>query len=680
MILRKLICLIIIITSNICFGQSNEQSYEQQVDSFYNLIENAKEDSIKVEHYYRLSLIQLYSEPLKGIQTAQKALTITQRLEDHYMTNVFYTSMLNTYLYYGAPADTLWKYIKLKEQITLTHLHEKDLVNTYWFYALYYANFQQLDKQLEYYLKALEVHRKHSDDASIEGALLGNIGGILQKQGKYFEALEYIKLSLRFGGDPIAQGVASHNIGLVYNKLEKYDTAFVYFERAYVLNKDGGDFQGVSAALVEQGKYYDRKGQFEYAKQLYFEALELINEKNIGMLRPYLFAAMASHHQLKGNPAMAINYAEQAVAQSKEQQMYDDLEDAYLVLEKSYADVKNFEKAYETRGAYMAFKDSVSNSDLLTKVEALRTEYEVGQTEAENKLLKAKATANEKTIQSRNITAVALLLGMLLMGSWAFVVFRTNQQKQKYNRQLEATVTERTAELQIANQNLKQAIYELRTFNYIASHDIKEPIRNVGNYAGLIFKKLPNDLQQSLSSYFDTIKRSTSQLYTLVEDFAKYTTLSRDEDVEKNPTDLNALVYNLENAMETTIKKYNGKVINNGLPTIASNSSLLYTTLKNLIENGLKYNESTTPTVELSYNETATHHEIIISDNGIGISAAYQDKIFEMFKRLHNRGEYEGTGIGLAIVKLAMDKLGGQVRVESEIGKGARFVLSLPVV
>ena len=100
--------------------------------------------------------------------------------------------------------------------------------------------------------------------------------------------------------------------------------------------------------------------------------------------------------------------------------------------------------------------------------------------------------------------------------------------------------------------------------------------------------------------------------------------------------------------------------------------------LKNVIDNGLKYNKSTVPTVELTYKETETTHKIIISDNGIGIDEAYHEHVFEMFKRLHNRGEYEGSGIGLAIAKLVTDKLNGSIQIESKENEGSRFIIELP--
>ena len=290
---------------------------------------------------------------------------------------------------------------------------------------------------------------------------------------------------------------------------------------------------------------------------------------------------------------------------------YSENTDCFIITSSEKESTSKIIEKYELQKEYIIFKDSIETFELSTKIDELQAKLTTVEKEKENELLKAEKNTYQKTIQSRNATALALILGLLLIGSWAIIVSRNNRRKQKYNEELETTVAERTAELQTANKNLKQANYELRTFNYIASHDIKEPIRNIGNYAGLIFRKLPNELRVSLGDYFKTIKQSTSQLYTLIEDFAKYTTLSKDDTIEKQEVDLNWLVDGIEKGLHETIQKYNGQVINHGLPIIQSSSSLLYTTLKNLIENGLKYNQSPIPTVEISYHQTEIYHQII---------------------------------------------------------------------
>lgn len=272
-----------------------------------------------------------------------------------------------------------------------------------------------------------------------------------------------------------------------------------------------------------------------------------------------------------------------------------------------------------------------------------------------------------KTQRQFFITTI-LLIGLGLLGLIIFIQMRNNRKLKSLNQTLDLT-----------NKKLEQSNFELKTFNYIASHDIKEPIRNIGSYAGLIFRKLSSDQKESLGSYFETIKNSTKQLYTLIEDFAKYTNLSKDTVIKKQDVDLKWLVGSVKDGIHDTIQKYEGRVITQELPTIHSNSSLLYPILKNLIENGLKFNRSIVPTVTISYQQSTDYHQIIVTDNGIGIEENYHEKIFEMFKRLYHRGQYDGSGVGLAIVKLCLDKLDGTIDLESKENEGTTFTIQLPV-
>ncbi len=654
------------------------QSIEHQEDSILVLIQNEVSDSIKARHYLDLGLLTLYTQPLKSIQYSYQTLDISQQEKLHRITSNAYIQLFNTQLFYGSPSDTLIQTIQSLESHIKENGKEENMWSVHWIYALYYHNIQQLDKTIEAYINALEIVQKYFDSPNMEAGLLCNIGIILAEQDKPNEALDYYNKALKLEQDDIGLGGTYQNLGDAYNQLEQFDTAFTYFELAYKYNKKAGDTKGIAVALIEKGNYYSRKEQFERADQLYFETLKIIRDNNIGSLLPLIYTSLAQQYQQQNNYNLAVSYGQKALVEINRQQNYDELIDVYELLQKSYASQGNYKEAFRIRGALMSHKDSVSNAELRTKVEALKTEYEVEQKETENQLLKANNIAKQKTIDSRNITALALGIGLLLLGGLVFVIYRSNLQKQRYNEQLEATVVERTAELQKVNKDLEQANYELKMFNYIASHDIKEPIRNVGNYAGLIFRKLPVNLQFSFKDYFDTIKKSTIQLYTLVEDFSKYTQLSKGTNLATQSVDLNAVLTNLELNLATLLQEKSGRIINKGLPTIKTNSSLVYTILKNLIENGLKFNQSPVPTITLSANETETFTEIFIKDNGIGIEPAYQRQIFEMFKRLHHRHEYKGSGIGLSIVKLLLDKIGGTIEIKSEKDKGSTFKLKIP--
>ena len=172
---------------------------------------------------------------------------------------------------------------------------------------------------------------------------------------------------------------------------------------------------------------------------------------------------------------------------------------------------------------------------------------------------------------------------------------------------------------------------------------------------------------------------STSQLQSLIEDFVKYVKLSKDQNFEKVEVDLNLLLDKVSSILGLKIEENKGKIIClKPLPKVYANDSLLYTVFKNLVENGLKFNQSTSPSVEITYQVQENFVQISFTDNGIGIRDDHQVQIFDLFKRLHSRQEYKGSGIGLAIVKLVMEKLGGDISLKNSSGGGSRFIITIP--
>lgn len=654
------------------------QSVEQQRDSLLLEIQNATADTTKANIYVDLTYLYIPVKPNKAVEYAQSAITIAKKINNPKILKKAYRGISQAYRQKGAEADTLLYFIKLYEGVDAPN-SKNDSIDIHWMYSDYYAALGKLDKKLEEHLKTLKLLRRYNGSTNEEGKLLNGIGATLYLQGKVTDALKYYKKGIELFSSKDAKATMLTNIGFLYqDDLKELDTAQIYFDEALVLFREVNNLGGIAAVLLSKGDYHDTEGRFEQAYNIYMEAAQIIRENNFGYFEPELNVLLGNHYFLQKKYRQSIVYSEKYLRETNLQAGPFFLQTVYAALESSYAAIGDYKKAFEVRGEFMSLKDSLSEREVASKVEELQTQFEVEQTETENKLLKAETQANQKTIRSRNVTVLALILGLLLAATLGFMIYRSALQKQKYNQELEATVARRTKELQQAN-------YELRTFNYIASHDIKEPIRNIGNYAGLVFKQLPDNLKEKFSFYFDTIKLSTSQLYTLVEDFAKYTTMSRDEAIDKQSVHLNKLVDGLEQSLHGSIQKYNGQVLRDDLPIIQSSGSLLYTALKNLIENGLKYNRSAVSTVKVSYNKTQTHHQIIVTDNGIGIPEEYHEKVFEMFKRLHNRSEYEGSGIGLAIVKLVTDKLNGTVRIESAsqydatINNGSRFIIELPI-
>ncbi len=247
------------------------------------------------------------------------------------------------------------------------------------------------------------------------------------------------------------------------------------------------------------------------------------------------------------------------------------------------------------------------------------------------------------------------------------------------NRKYELDAKKLLTTLETKNQGLQNANKELERFAYVASHDLKTPLRNVNSFLNLIQRKIRKGQTEEISEYLEFAILNAKRMYTLIEDILEFSRFSNGEFAFKNEA-LNDIIDLTIDNIRDTIHSKNAVIHYTNLPTIYCNKTQMISLFQNLIENGLKYNQSNVPSINITCEDNVKGYEILISDNGIGIEKRYQDRIFEMFYRLHNQGEYEGSGIGLSSCKKIVTYHGGEIKVKSEIGKGSTFVLSLPKI
>jgi signal transduction histidine kinase/ABC-type amino acid transport substrate-binding protein len=242
------------------------------------------------------------------------------------------------------------------------------------------------------------------------------------------------------------------------------------------------------------------------------------------------------------------------------------------------------------------------------------------------------------------------------------------------NQQLEQRILERTAELQQANR-------ELEEFAYSISHDLKAPLRSILGFSEIIANRYKDSLNSEALKYFNYIIVASNNMTNLINDLLRFARLSKNE-IMKQKIDLNIVIETVLKDLETDIKKKNAQiVVENNLHAVNADTSLLKQIFLNLIINAITYNrEGEAPIVTISAKEEVDSIIISINDNGVGIPTEYHEKIFNIFQRLHSQSEFPGTGIGLAIVKKAVAKLGGKIWLESEVGKGTTFYISFPKV
>ncbi len=262
---------------------------------------------------------------------------------------------------------------------------------------------------------------------------------------------------------------------------------------------------------------------------------------------------------------------------------------------------------------------------------------------------------------------------------------RAEEELRIHQDSLEVTVRQRTEELTHAHAELaakaatlQETNEELSQYAFVVSHDLRAPLRAVRNYADFLREEIGDILNDEQRGYFDGMTTALKFGDELVSDLLDFSRVGG-EGLTVHPVPLDEFLMELKNELD--IPPDAELICDRGLPTVLAERILLRQIFSNLVTNGLKFNHSAVKRVEIGL-ASCDHGfcELFVRDNGIGIAPRYHDRIFKMFKRLHTHKEFEGTGIGLAIVKKAAVKLGGSVRIESEVGSGSTFLVTLPAV
>lgn len=242
-------------------------------------------------------------------------------------------------------------------------------------------------------------------------------------------------------------------------------------------------------------------------------------------------------------------------------------------------------------------------------------------------------------------------------------------------------------QLRIYTRKLEVSNRELQDFASVAAHDLQEPLRKIQSFADRLKLKARDLLKDENLDYLDRIQSSAERMQRLINDLLSYSRVTI-KGQPFLPVNLNHVMSQVVSDLEFRIEQVNGKVEWHDLPTIEADSTQIHQLFQNLIGNALKFHKKDeTPVVKVLaqiIESTAAKSKnascrIIVEDNGIGFDEKYLDRIFTIFQRLHGRHEYEGTGIGLAICRKIVDRHGGNITAQAEMGVGSKFIVTLPL-
>ncbi|MBX9601086.1 MAG: PAS domain S-box protein [Bryobacteraceae bacterium] len=238
---------------------------------------------------------------------------------------------------------------------------------------------------------------------------------------------------------------------------------------------------------------------------------------------------------------------------------------------------------------------------------------------------------------------------------------------------------ETEASLRAANEELIRANTDLEQFAYSASHDLKEPLRQVGIFAQLLQKRYGPTLDEDANAFLNNITGGAQRMEQLLSDLLNYTQTATQPGRPVEPVEVSEVLAEVKKNLATVIMKNDAAVVTEALPAVRVERAHLIQLFQNLVSNAIKYRSAgRAPVIRVRASSEGALWRFSIQDNGIGIPADYHKQVFGLFKRLHTSSAYPGTGIGLALCKRIVERYGGAIWVESEPEKGSTFFLTLP--
>ena len=522
------------------------------------------------------------------------------------------------------------------------------------------ANVYKVQKNLEvaesYYFKALDVFQKNNNRRQLAGTYL-TIGNFYREQKDPAKALEYLNLGEELATEinsELHQATALENKALVYEDAQEFNKALDFFQQAL----------GIYKAL-------GRKGQIAEVYQEIAEVYDVLDQHN-----------------------QAILYAKRSFELALEINKVSLIQETTFLLSENYETLGFHKAALDYFKLHKAATDTlVSTSNNL--LQQLQTQFESDEMSREYELLrKANALKDSELNRQRTLLIFAILI-VVLVGLLAGTQYRSQRMREKANQGLQAlndTVVQQNYKLQdlnreIGNQNeelqkLNREIgsqnEELQQFAYIASHDLQEPLRMVGNFVQLLEEEFAEQLGEEGQMYINFAVDGVTRMSQLIDDLLLYSRVNRKEGKQRLIS-IQKLVDQKIKDLSIFIREQNAEIIIENLPeAIHCEPSQMGSVFQNLIHNGMKFNNTAQPTITVKSEEREDSWLFSIKDNGIGIAPKNHDSIFDVFTRLHRKEDYKGTGIGLALVKRIIEQHGGEIWLESSLGQGTTFFFTLP--
>lgn len=486
----------------------------------------------------------------------------------------------------------------------------------------------------------------------------------------------------------------NHDLATIYLQFQAYDQALAIIKENEEIAIKNQDHVRELFSLYTIATIYTGLEDFSKVKSTCYRAIQLKEEHTISTAFGYVYYQLGTAFLKENKLDSAIYYFQQGITISELQNEKKELSDCHKGMGEAFLMKNNLDNAklhFEKAKLFRSYYDNELNF-FQAEINAQKGNYQDAfkilsdgyhsQAEEDNNNAEYQiisALLNEKFEQERIQEHLIYQQGLakrtfygvlifLLAGLSALLYIIYNQSRSK-------------KKLELLNSELERRNQDLNYFAYIASHDLKEPIRNISSFTGLIKAELKDDNIDvvALREKLGFILNGSQTLHQIIESLRIYTNIASNT-VAYELVDIAKVFRTVENNVAKTVEEKNGQLTFHNphkIERVHFSTPMLILILQNLIQNGFKFNESETPSVNVKLYPENDKIIFAIIDNGIGIEAPFQEKVFHPFKTLKNKSLTHSSGLGLAICKTILDKFGNKIWLESNGKEGSQFYFSV---
>lgn len=491
-------------------------------------------------------------------------------------------------------------------------------------------------------------------------------GNFTNAISNYFQAISVLEgVVLSSKEELLLAGSLHYNVILIYQHLTFENDKFLHLQKAIEYYEKANYKDGLAKCYSLYADYHiDVKNSPNRRKELFEKALALFKESNNKIGELSCICPLGLVHCELGDTEFGFSLLNQGLQEMEATGVTGYTAAAHNYFARAYRYLKDYEKALEH---YILVEELLLNDN--RDVELHDLYFEMAGTLAEAGDYKSAYDYRLKFSKVKDEWMNFDKATAIHNATMEFAIKR-QEEEAKFQQQKSEQVGETVHKLKLLNEELKQIAY-------VASHDLREPLRMISSYTKLLSQQTLFLENKKVQEYTSVIQQSA---YLMVEMIQHMIALSKtNAQVSFQSVDLNNLLVEVKSMLAVIISHNKAKVLYSNLPIITSNRTLLSQILQNLIVNAIKYNNSENPTVEIVYFKHNNMHWFEVHDNGIGISENEREKIFYIFSRLHKEEDISGTGIGLAVCKKAVELLNGKIwAADSRLG-GVCIKFSIPV-